>query len=473
MGLIKAIAGATGGVLADQWKEYIYCESQPADVLVSKGQKRVGGRSSNTSGEDNVISNGSVVAVNDGQCLIIVENGKVVDICAEPGEYRYDTSLAPSVFTGNSLSESVGQVFNQIGKRFTFGGDPGQDQRVYFVNTKEIIGNKYGTPNSIAFKVVDPDINFKLTMSLRCFGEYSYRITNPILFYTNICGNVEREYTRDEIDSQLKSELLTALQPAFAKLSAMRVEYDEILAHTMELADSLNEVLSKKWSEYRGIEIVNFGINSIKASDEDEAKLKEYQSRATLTNPNMRAAYMAGGMTEAMENAAMNESTGPAMAFMGMNMAQNAGMMGMNMGANNFGMGQQPVQPQPQAPAPAANGWTCSCGTTNTGKFCAQCGSPKPEPKPAAGSWTCSCGATNTGKFCAQCGSPKPADPEGWTCSCGAVNKGKFCSECGAKKPAGAPLYKCDKCGWEPEDPHNPPKFCPECGDPFDDNDIV
>ena len=443
MGLIKAIAGATGGVLADQWKEYIYCESQPADVLVSKGQKRVGGRSSNTSGEDNVISNGSVVAVNDGQCLIIVENGKVVDICAEPGEYRYDTSLAPSVFTGNSLSESVGQVFNQIGKRFTFGGDPGQDQRVYFVNTKEIIGNKYGTPNSIAFKVVDPDINFKLTMSLRCFGEYSYRITNPILFYTNICGNVEREYTRDEIDSQLKSELLTALQPAFAKLSAMRIEYDEILAHTMELADSLNEVLSKKWSEYRGIEIVNFGINSIKASDEDEAKLKEYQSRATLMNPNMRAAYMAGGMTEAMENAAMNESTGPAMAFMGMNMAQNAGMMGMNMGANNFGMGQQPVQPQPQAPAPAANGWTCSCGTTNTGKFCAQCGSPK------------------------------PADPEGWTCSCGAVNKGKFCSECGAKKPAGAPLYKCDKCGWEPEDPHNPPKFCPECGDPFDDNDIV
>ena len=446
MGLIKSIAGATGGVLADQWKEYIYCESQPADVLVSQGQKRVGGRSSNTSGEDNVISNGSVVAVNDGQCLIIVENGKVVDICAEPGEYRYDTSLAPSVFTGNSLSESVGQVFNQIGKRFTFGGDPGQDQRVYFVNTKEIIGNKYGTPNSIAFKVVDPDINFKLTMSLRCFGEYSYRITNPILFYTNICGNVEREYTRDEIDSQLKSELLTALQPAFAKLSAMRIEYDEILAHTMELADSLNEVLSKKWSEYRGIEIVNFGINSIKASDEDEAKLKEYQSRATLMNPNMRAAYMAGGMTEAMENAAMNESTGPAMAFMGMNMAQNAGMMGMNMGANNFGMGQQPVQPQPQAPAPAANGWTCSCGTTNTGKFCAQCGSPKPEPKPAAGSWTCSCGATNTGKFC---------------------------SECGAKKPAGAPLYKCDKCGWEPEDPHNPPKFCPECGDPFDDNDIV
>lgn len=476
MGLIKAIAGAFDGVMADQWKDYIYCESMPSDVLVTKGRKRVGRRSSNTSGEENVISDGSVVAVNEGQCLLIVENGKVVDICAEPGEYKYDTSLAPSVFTGGTLSERVMPVFQQIGKRFTFGGDPGQDQRVYFVNTKEIIGNKYGTPNALAFKVVDPDIGFKLTMSLRCFGEYSYRITNPILFYTNICGNVESEYTRGEIDSQLKSELLTALQPAFAKLSAMRIEYDEILAHTMELADSLNEVLSKKWAEYRGIEIVNFGISSIKASDEDEAMLKEYQSRATLVNPHMRAAYMAGGMTSAMEKAAANESAGSAMAFMGMNMAQNAGMMGMNMGANGFGqVPPQQAQQQPQAPqsaTPKVGSWTCSCGSTNTGKFCANCGKPKPVIKPA-NSWTCSCGTANTGKFCVNCGSPKPAEQAGWTCSCGAVNMGKFCSECGAKKPAAAPLYKCNKCGWQPADPKNPPKFCPECGDPFDEGDIV
>ncbi len=439
MGLIKAAAGAAGGVLADQWKEYIYCESMPADVLVTKGRKRTGKRSSNTSGEDNVITNGSLIAVNEGQCMVIVENGKVVDICSEAGEYKYDTSLAPSVFTGD-LSTTIKEVFQQIGKRFTFGGDAGQDQRVYFFNTKEIIGNKYGTPNSIAFKVVDPDINFKMTMSLRCFGEYSYRITNPILFYTNICGNVQQDYTRDEIDSQLKSELLTALQPAFAKLSAMRIEYDEILAHTMELADSLNEVLSKKWSEYRGIEIVNFGINSIKASDEDEAKLKEYQTRATLVNPNMRSAYMAGGMTEAMQTAAANESAGPAMAFMGMNMAQNAGMMGMGMQGYGQPMGQQPqqmAQPMQQAtqtaepPQQAANSWTCSCGAQNTGKFCNECGSKKPEST----EWTCSCGTVNKGKFCSECGSKKPEAPAQWTCSCGAVNTGKFCPECGNKNP--------------------------------------
>ncbi len=439
MGLIKAAAGAAGGVLADQWKEYIYCESMPADVLVTKGRKRTGKRSSNTSGEDNVITNGSLIAVNEGQCMVIVENGKVVDICSEAGEYKYDTSLAPSVFTGD-LSTTIKEVFQQIGKRFTFGGDAGQDQRVYFFNTKEIIGNKYGTPNSIAFKVVDPDINFKMTMSLRCFGEYSYRITNPILFYTNICGNVQQDYTRDEIDSQLKSELLTALQPAFAKLSAMRIEYDEILAHTMELADSLNEVLSKKWSEYRGIEIVNFGINSIKASDEDEAKLKEYQTRATLVNPNMRSAYMAGGMTEAMQTAAANESAGPAMAFMGMNMAQNAGMMGMGMQGYGQPMGQQPqqmAQSMQQAPQTAeppqqpTNSWICSCGAQNTGKFCNECGSKKPEST----EWTCSCGAVNKGKFCSECGSKKPEAPAQWTCSCGAVNTGKFCPECGNKNP--------------------------------------
>lgn len=430
MGLIKAAAGAAGGVLADQWKEYIYCESMPADVLVTKGHKRTGKRSSNTDGEDNVITDGSLIAVNEGQCMVIVENGKVVDICSEAGEYKYDTSLAPSIFAGD-LSDSIKDVFQQIGKRFTFGADAGQDQRVYFFNTKEIIGNKYGTPNSIAFKVVDPDIGFKMTMSLRCFGEYSYRITNPILFYTNICGNVRQDYTRDEIDSQLKSELLTALQPAFAKLSAMRIEYDEILAHTMELADSLNEVLSKKWSEYRGIEIVNFGINSIKASDEDEAKLKEYQTRATLVNPNMRSAYMAGGMTEAMQTAAANESTGPAMAFMGMNMAQNVGMMGMQGYGQPMGQSQQVSQPIESPKPQPAGSWICACGAQNTGGFCNECGSKKPE----AAEWTCSCGTVNKGRFCSECGSKRPEVPTRWTCSCGAVSTGKFCPDCGSKNP--------------------------------------
>ena len=469
MGLIKAALGSVGGVLADQWKEFFYCESIPANVLVTKGQKRTGNRSSNTKGSENIISNGSVIAISDGQAMIIVEQGKVVDICAEPGEYTYDMSTEPSIFAGD-LGESIKQSFATIGKRFTFGGDTGKDQRIYYFNTKELIGNKYGTPSSVPFRVVDERAGIDIDINIRCFGEYSYHICDPILFYTNVCGNVAAEYTRDKLDSQLKSELLTALQPAFAKISAMGIRYSALPGHTTELADALNEVLSEKWSGLRGIEIVSFGVSSVKAEEEDEKMIKEMQRNAAFMDPTRAAAHMVGSQASAMQAAASNQGAGAAMAFMGMGMAQNMG--GMN-AANLYQMGQQQAAQQPApAPAPAAPaGWTCSCGQTgNQGKFCMGCGAAKPEPKPVD-SWKCSCGATATGKFCPECGAPKPAE-DGWTCSCGQVNKGKFCPNCGAKKPAGVPQYKCDKCGWEPEKGVKPPKFCPECGDPFDDGDI-
>ena len=469
MGLIKAALGSVGGVLADQWKEFFYCESIPANVLVTKGQKRTGNRSSNTKGSENIISNGSVIAIADGQAMIIVEQGKVVDICAEPGEYTYDMSTEPSIFAGD-LGESIKQSFATIGKRFTFGGDTGKDQRIYYFNTKELIGNKYGTPSSVPFRVVDERAGIDIDINIRCFGEYSYHICDPILFYTNVCGNVAAEYTRDKLDSQLKSELLTALQPAFAKISAMGIRYSALPGHTTELADALNEVLSEKWSGLRGIEIVSFGVSSVKAEEEDEKMIKEMQRNAAFMDPTRAAAHMVGSQASAMQAAASNQGAGAAMAFMGMGMAQNMG--GMN-AANLYQMGQQQAAQQPApAPAPAAPaGWTCSCGQTgNQGKFCMSCGAAKPEPKPVD-SWKCSCGATATGKFCPECGAPKPAE-DGWTCSCGQVNKGKFCPNCGAKKPAGVPQYKCDKCGWEPEKGIKPPKFCPECGDPFDDGDI-
>ena len=469
MGLIKAALGSVGGVLADQWKEFFYCESIPANVLVTKGQKRTGNRSSNTKGSENIISNGSVIAIADGQAMIIVEQGKVVDICAEPGEYTYDMSTEPSIFAGD-LGESIKQSFATIGKRFTFGGDTGKDQRIYYFNTKELIGNKYGTPSSVPFRVVDERAGIDIDINIRCFGEYSYHICDPILFYTNVCGNVAAEYTRDKLDSQLKSELLTALQPAFAKISAMGIRYSALPGHTTELAGALNEVLSEKWSGLRGIEIVSFGVSSVKAEEEDEKMIKEMQRNAAFMDPTRAAAHMVGSQASAMQAAASNQGAGAAMAFMGMGMAQNMG--GMN-AANLYQMGQQQAAQQPApAPAPAAPaGWTCSCGQTgNQGKFCMGCGAAKPEPKPVD-SWKCSCGATATGKFCPECGAPKPAE-DGWTCSCGQVNKGKFCPNCGAKKPAGVPQYKCDKCGWEPEKGVKPPKFCPECGDPFDDGDI-
>ena len=439
MGLIKAITGAAGGGLADQWKEYFYCEALDADTLVAKGKKRVSGRSSNTKGVENIISTGSVVAVADGQCMIIVEQGKVAELCAEPGEFVYDASTEPTIMAGN-LGDSIGAVFKNIGKRFTFGGEAPKDQRIYYINTKEIIGNKYGTPGPVPFRVVDQNIGLDVDISIRCFGEYSYRICNPILFYTNVCGNVSAEYDRTQIDGQLKSELLTALQPAFAKISGMGIRYSALPGHTMEMADALNEVLSKKWRELRGVEIVSMGVSSVKASEEDEAMIKELQRSAVYRNANMAAAKMVDAQAEAMKTAAANPN-GAMMGFMGMNMAQQAGGLNAN---QLFQMGQQQAAAAPVAPvAPAA----------------------------PAGRWKCACGAVNTGKFCIECGSKKPED--GWKCACGSVNKGKFCPECGAKKPAGAMQYKCDKCGWEPEKGVTPPKFCPECGDRFDNDDII
>ena len=427
MGLMKAAMGAAGGVMADQWKEFFYCDAIPAEVLAVKGQKRVSGRSSNKHGSDNIISNGSVIAVADGQCMMIVDQGRIVEVCAVPGEFTYDMSTEPSLFTGE-FKESVRAVIDSMTTRFTFGGEAPKDQRVYYFNTKELIGNKYGTANPVPFRVVDQRAGIDIDVGIRCFGEYSYHICNPALFYTNVCGNVAEAYTRDKLDSQLKTELLTALQPAFAKIGENGIRYSQLPGHTMELADALNEVLSKKWRDLRGIEIVSFGVSSVTADEEDEKMLKELQRNAAFMDPTRAAAHLVGSQGDAMKMAASNTAAGPAMAFMGMGMAGQAG--GMN-AQNLFAMGQQQAAQQPvQQAAPA--GWTCACGHGgNTGKFCAECGQPKPAP---AGEWKCACGAVNTGKFCAECGQPKPASDE-WTCSCGTVNKGKFCANCGTPRP--------------------------------------
>lgn len=438
MGLIQAGLGAIGGALADSWKDFFYCEAMPADVLVTKGVRRAGKRSSNTKGTENIITAGSVIAVADGQCMIIVEQGKVVELCAEPGEFTWDTSTEPSIFSGK-LGKGILETFKSIGRRFTFGGEPGKDQRIYYINTKEIIGNKYGTAAPVPFRVVDQRARLDMDISVKCFGEYSYHIADPILFYTNVCANVSGDYKRDNIDSQLKTELLTALQPAFAVLSEKGIRYSALPGHTAELADSLNDQLSEKWRNLRGIEIVSFGISSIKADEEDEKKIKQMQEQAAYTDPTMLAARLGSAQANAME-AAANNTNGAMNAFMGMGMAGMAG--GMN-AQSLFAMGQQQAAPQQSAPQGGADSWKCSCGANASGKFCPECG----KPKPAAGG--------------------------SWTCSCGTQNKGKFCSNCGSKKPAGAPQYKCDKCGWEPADPTKPPKFCPECGDPFGDEDIV
>ena len=374
MGLVKAALGAASGVMGDQWKEYFYCSALPAEVLAVKGQKKVSGRSSNRHGTENVITDGSIVAVAEGQCALIVEQGKVVDLCAEAGEYTYNTGTQPSLLS-KGLAKNIDEVFAEIGKRFSFGGQAATDQRIYYINTKELMGNKYGTPSPVPFRVVDQRAGIDIDVSIRCFGEYSYRIVNPILFYTNVCGNVENEYTRDALEGQMRTEMMTALQPAFARISEMGIRYSSLPGHTAELAEALNQELSEKWSKLRGIEIVSLGVSGVKASEEDEQMIKELQRSAAFMDPTRAAAHMVGAQASAMQAAASNTSAGPAMAFMGMNQAAAAG--GINAQAL-YQMGAQ--QPAPAPAAPAAGSWSCSCGQTgNTGKFCTACGKPRPE----------------------------------------------------------------------------------------------
>lgn len=434
MGLLRA-AGAAAGVVADQWKEYFYCDSMEDGLLVVKGQKRSSAKSSNKKGEDNIITNGSIIAVNEGQCMMIVEQGKIVEVCAEAGEFVYDTSTEPSLFAGGL--QGILDSFKTFGKRFTFGGDTAKDQRVYYFNTKEVSGNKFGTPSPIPFRVVDRNVNLDVDISIRCNGEYSYRMIDPLLFYTNVCGNVDDEFNRVEIDSMLKAELSTALQPAFAKISEMGIRYSALPAHTMEIADALNEVLSQKWAQLRGIQVYSMAINSVTASKEDEEMIKELQRTQAFTDPTRLAAQMGLAQAEAMKSAASNTATGPMFAFAGMNMAAQTG--GMN-AANLMAMGQGQQQANMQQNVPQnnmpQNGMGGGMPAQGAMAGMAQGGTQQPASNGApapAGSWTCSCGASNTGKFCAECGLPKPSAE--WTCSCGAVNKGKFCSECGNPKP--------------------------------------
>lgn len=456
MGLIRAAISAVGGTMADQWKEFFICESLDVDVLAVKGQKRIGSRSANKKGSDNLITSGSGIAVADGQCALIVEQGKIVEVCAEPGEYTYDASTEPTIFSGN-LGSSLDQVFDVIGKRFTYGGDTGKDQRIYYINTKELIDNKFGTPNPVPFRVVDRNIGLDVDVSVRCSGVYSYRISNPLLFYANVCGNIEQEYRREELDHQLKTEFISALQPAFAKISDLEIRPNALPGHVTELCDAMNEALTGKWANTRGITVVSVAIGTIDLPKQDAEMIKQAQKTAILRDPMMAAATLTEAQAGAMKTAAGN-SAGAMTGFMGMGMAaQNGGMnaqnlyqMGAEMAQHNAGQNQQNVSSQPHMTAPGKGG-----------------------EKEAAGKWTCACGAVNEKewKFCQECGKERPQ--EGWICSCGAENKGKFCTECGKPRPKGTPVYQCDKCGWKPEDPKNPPKFCPECGDPFDANDIV
>lgn len=433
MGLIKAGIGAVGGTLADQWKEFFYCESLPNNVLMRKGEKVIGKRSSNTKGSDNIITNGSVIAVADGQCMMIVEQGKVVEFCAEPGEYTFDSSTEPSVFAGR-FGESIKQTFKTIGKRFAFGGDTAKDQRVYYFNTKEILENKFGTANPLMFEVVNKRIGMSRTVQVRCNGIYSYVISDPLRFYTRLCGNVKDEFTRDMIDGQLKVEFIDALQPAFGTLAEQELRPGQIPSKANELKSAMNDALKVEWAENRGISIAKIALNPITLTDEDIKKINEMEDAATMgANPFMMAGRMTTATADAMQTAAANPS-GAMTGFMGVGMVGGLGNSGNNGGFSAarelYSEGvKQSCQMQENS---SKSEWKCACGANAFGNFCSECGSKKPTPE----TWICSCGAENSGKFCTVCGSKKPDIAKKCReCGCVVAEGGisKFCLECGAR----------------------------------------
>lgn len=396
MGLIKAGLGAINSTLGDQWKEYFYCDSLGGSTLVAKGQKKTSSRSSNKHGNDNIISDGSLIQVANGQAMLIVEKGKVIEFSAEPGAFTFDSGSEPSIFNGD-LREGIIETFNAIKDRFTFGGDAPNDQRVYYVNTKEIPGNKFGTPNPIPFRIVDKNIGLDIDLSVRANGMFSYVIEDPILFYTNVAGNVGGTYDRENLDDTLRSEFLTALQPVFSKISAMGIRYSELPGQTDLLVNTLNETLSEKWRDLRGIKILSISINSMTIPEEDQEIVKRLQKDSVYRDPSMAGATMVGAQADAMRDAAKNEA-GAFTGYMGMGMAQNAG--GNN--ATDF----YKMAGEKKAEGNVESGkWFCpECGTGNSGKFCTNCGTKKPEE---LGKTCGNCGQeikdTNS-KFCPNCG---------------------------------------------------------------------
>ena len=423
MGLISAITGAAGGVLSDSWRDYFYQDSIDDSVLVIKGKKRVDQRGSNNKGTNNVITDGSIIDVADGQCMIVVENGAIKDVCAEPGKFVYSNTAEPTIFAGN-LKTTIKRSWEQFKNRLTFGGGATGDTRIYYVNTKEIRGNKYGTAAPIPYRVVDTNIGLDMDTAIRCHGEYAFKVVDPVLLYKEVAGNVSDVFETVELEKQMRSDLLTALQPAIGRLSGIGSRYSDIPNHTLELANELNSIMSSTWGERYGIEISSFAMSSITISKEDEDLIKQLQRTAVFQRTSMAAANLSAAQADAMRNAA-NNAGGAMLGFAGMNMANQMG--GMNAGQLYQMAAQEQAAQQQFGGNPQMNGMQ----QMNNGM--------QQNAAPQGGTWTCSHGhANNTGKFCAECGEPKPAA-----------------------------TLRCSACGYTPNDPSNPPKFCPECGKPF------
>ena len=422
MGLIRALAAGASTVMADQWREYFTCDSLDGNVLVAKGQfktKKRGLFGARNKATEDIISNGSVISVNEGQVALIVSDGKIVDFCAEAGYYKWDNSTEPSMLAGEFFKGLI-DTFKRIGYRFTFGGDAGAQQRVYYVNVKEILDNKFGTQTPMAYD----DPYYKTALYIRYFGQYTFRIVDPLLFFTSIAGNVSDTYTCDDLRATSTDEFMTALDTALAQLSADGIKFSQLPVKQREIARYMSDTLDGEWRARRGIEIVSVALTKVTPDEESRRRIEEFDTNVMHAAPEAMAGGMAYAQMRAMRDAA-NNAGGAMTGFMGVGMA--AGAMGM--GGQSTLLDHAEKMQEKKAEAVADTAKKCpKCGASAAGKFCPECG----EKMPANEAWTCECGASCTGKFCPECGKKRPDGP--WTCKCGATCNGKFCPECGSAR---------------------------------------
>ena len=420
MGIVKAIGKAIGGGFADQWLEVYEADNMGDQTVFSRGVLMRQGQ--NKKGTEDTVSNGSIIHVYDNQFMLLVDGGKVVDYTAEPGYYKVDNSSMPSLFNGE-FGETLKESFNRI----KFGGQTPTSQKVFFINLQEIKGIKFGTRQPINYF----DSLYNAELFLRAHGTYSIKVVNPLQFYAEVIPRNKDHVDIAEINEQYLSEFLEALQSAINQMSADGIRISYVSSKARELGQYMSKVLDEEWNQARGMEIQAVGLASVSYDEESQKLINMRNQGAMLSDPTVREGYVQGAVARGMEAAGSN-ANGAMAGFMGMGMGMNAAgnMMGAASATNLAQMQMQQGAAAQAAPIPSSQakpeGWTCECGTTNTGKFCSNCGKPAPAP---VNEWVCSCGTKNTGKFCSECGKPAPAGE--WTCECGATNTGKFCSNCG------------------------------------------
>jgi len=389
MGIVKALTSSIGGSLADQWLEVIEAGNMGDQTLFTSGVKVRKG--SNTKGTDNTVSDGSVIHVYPNQFMLLVDGGKVIDYTGEPGYFTVKNSSMPSLFNGQ-LKEAVSESFDRI----RFGGQTPTAQKVYFINLQEIKGIKFGTPNPINYF----DQFYNAELFLRAHGTYSIKIADPILFYAEAVPKNAEHIEVEDINGQYLSEFLEALQSSINQMSADGIRISYVASKGKELGQYMADVLDDQWRAVRGMEIQSVGIASISYDEESKSLIQMRNQGAMLSDPGIREGYVQGAAARGIEAAGSN-ANGSLAGFMGMGMGMNTA--GGFMGAASAANANQMQMNQAAKNAGAQETWTCSCGSVNTGKFCPDCGSKKPE-----GPWTCGCGAVNTGKFCSECGKPRP-----------------------------------------------------------------